>query len=257
MTRQHEQDTHAQDQEETWQVPPQKHKRKRETTPPQFPKKPSGLAGWDRTTFRVTRIPEEFALPRLSCALEEAFEMEDTLGFKIHSLASDAFDGREGSHKTSTISFRTRPASLQPTVDSPKEWKIDLPYTETNQRKYVCVLFDTRFDGFTPLSSVKDEGRYTIEYDLNTHERATAKYCSCIAIHGWAGHALGSFRSPSSTYVWLRDALPEHCPRLRVWTYGYASGLTDPDSIEDVFEYAETFRRHLRILRQKTKVTTS
>ena len=54
--------------------------------------------------------------------------------------------------------------------------------------------------------------------------------------------------------MWLRDALPKHLPQLRVWIYGYDSNLQDSESIGDVYEYAESFRRDLRILRGKTKV---
>ena len=77
-----------------------------------------------------------------------------------------------------------------------------------------------------------------------------------MVVHGWAGHALGSFKSPQQPYVWLRDSLPRHCPALRIWTYGYRSDLTDQDTIADVFDYAEDFRRQLRILRRKMKVRT-
>ena len=79
-------------------------------------------------------------------------------------------------------------------------------------------------------------------------------YASCVVIHGWSGHALGSFKSARPPYVWLRDSLPNDCPQLRIWTYGYRSVLTDQESIADVFEYAKTFKQHLRSLRQKTKV---
>ena len=54
--------------------------------------------------------------------------------------------------------------------------------------------------------------------------------------------------------MWLRDSLPKQFPRLRTWIYGYDSSLDDPNSIADVYEYAENFRRHLRILRKKLKV---
>ena len=86
-------------------------------------------------------------------------------------------------------------------------------------------------------------------------EGSCANNASCVVIHGWAGHALGSFKSPRPPYVWLRDSLPNDCPQLRIWTYGYRSVLTDQKSIADVFEYAKTFEQQLRILRQKSKVS--
>ena len=89
----------------------------------------------------------------------------------------------------------------------------------------------------------------------NCEEGYCANYASCVVIHGWAGHAFGSFKSPRPPYVWLRDSLPDDCPQLRIWTYGYRSVLTDQKSIADVFEYAKSFKQQLRTLRQKTKVS--
>ena len=86
------------------------------------------------------------------------------------------------------------------------------------------------------------------------HKNLITNIISCIAIHGWGGHPLGSFRDPKSSYLWLRDSLPRSFPQLRIWIYGYESNLLDPDSIGGIDEYAENFRRHLRILRRKTKV---
>lgn len=57
--------------------------------------------------------------------------------------------------------------------------------------------------------------------------------------------------------MWLRDSLPKHSSQLRLWIYGYESNLLDKDDIEDIYEAAEDFRQHLRILRQKTKVGIS
>ena len=57
--------------------------------------------------------------------------------------------------------------------------------------------------------------------------------------------------------MWLRDSLPKSFRQLRLWTYGYESNLLDPDYIGDIHEHAEDFRRHLRILRRKTKVGIS
>ena len=80
---------------------------------------------------------------------------------------------------------------------------------------------------------------------------------SCIAIHGWGGHAFGSFCASKGSYMWLRDSLARGCPQLRIWTYGYDSRLLDSDSTADVYEYAENLRLHLRILRRESKVGIS
>lgn len=82
-------------------------------------------------------------------------------------------------------------------------------------------------------------------------------HVSCIVIHGWGGHAFGSFKAADSSFMWLRDALAVQFPELRMWIYGYDSKLGDQDSIGTFFEYADSFKRQLRTLRQKTGVRSA
>lgn len=77
---------------------------------------------------------------------------------------------------------------------------------------------------------------------------------SCIAIHGWGSHPLGGFKAHDDTYVWLRDSLAKHVPRLRIFIYGYECDLTADDSISGVDDYADTLRRLLRDMRGQDKV---
>lgn len=86
------------------------------------------------------------------------------------------------------------------------------------------------------------------------YNRGITKFFSCIIIHGWGSHALAGFQSSGSKYVWIRDSLPKRFPKLRIWTYGYRASLNSTDDHANVYEYAETFRLQLRILRTKTKV---
>src|SRR4051812_14120734 len=44
---------------------------------------------------------------------------------------------------------------------------------------------------------------------------------SVIAVSGLASHALGSFKAPNKSEVWLRDFLPRDVPSIRVLIYGY------------------------------------
>lgn len=130
------------------------------------------------------------------------------------------------------------PAALQTSQGFARGRDFELPQNSGEYSGRSCIHFDTHFEGFTPLSSVG---------------QITEPEIDCIVVPGWGGHALGSFRSHTSSYVWLRDSLPRHCPELRVWTYGYHSHLADTDASTDVYEFAERFRRRLRILRQQTK----
>ena len=165
------QGAHARGQKGTGQTPSRKHGRGNKITSLLHPgKPPNPVATWDKT-FRVTRIPKEFDSQRLSSAVEEFFKVKNISGFKIHSLASDAYDETEDPCAASTISFRTRPTQLQPTAT---EWEVDLPCTKIGQPRHVRVLFDTHFDGFTPLSSIENDHTHMIEYGFLNMKRMVA-----------------------------------------------------------------------------------
>ena len=193
-------------------------------------------SNWDKTTFRVSRIPERLRLEDLSRILVQIFGVTVT-NFSIHSLALDVSDEADPTWKTATVSFRVIPALLGLSPDLAGYWDFDMPPIAAAKFGTCRIFFDTHFDGFTPLSPANH----------------TPRPIDCIVVPGWGGHALGSFMSPTSPYVWLRDSLPHHCPELRVWTYGYPSHLTDAKSSADPYEFAERFRIALRILRQQTR----
>ena len=196
----------------------------------------SAKPDWDKTTFRVSRIPERLGVEDLSQVLVQTLDVTVT-NFSIHSLAFDASDVADAPSKTATVSFRAIPALLRESHDLTDYWNFELPAIAAAKFGHCRISFDTHFDGFTPLSPADHASRPI----------------DCIVVPGWGGHALGSFRSSKSAYVWLRDSLPRHCPELRVWTYGYPSHLTDEKSSADMYEFAERFKMRLRILRQQTK----
>ncbi|MCJ1313277.1 hypothetical protein MMC25_006954, partial [Agyrium rufum] len=214
--------------------PQLKRKRKHSHDTSQVNASTTASKDWDKTTYRITKVPETFDLSRLTQAIRSLFEL-NVDGFQIHSLASDASDDTEPRWKVATISFRVRPAPLHSLLCTADGWGFDLPSSPAERDR---MYFDTHFNGFTPLSPAERDHQYQID---------------CIFIHGWGGHAIGSFKSPSGLHLWPRDALPRHFPQLRVWTYGYESKLTEADSVADVYEYAETFRSLLRSLRWKRK----
>ncbi|RDW91018.1 hypothetical protein BP5796_02183 [Coleophoma crateriformis] len=72
------------------------------------------------------------------------------------------------------------------------------------------ILVDSHFKGTTVL--YESENSESIKADI-------------VAVHGLGGHALGSWKSPTSHNVWLRDFLPEDVEDVRVMTYGYDTDL--------------------------------
>jgi hypothetical protein len=94
---------------------------------------------------------------------------------------------------------------------------------------------DKDFIGFTPLSDPEDAN------------------VDIVAVTGLGGHALGSFRSPDDTMVWLRDFAPEDIPRARFITYGYNTTVVSSDDNQGVHELARTLLDGLAIFRQRTQ----
>jgi hypothetical protein len=94
---------------------------------------------------------------------------------------------------------------------------------------------DKDFIGFTPLSDPDDAN------------------VDIIAVTGLGGHALGSFRSPDGTIVWLRDFAPEDIPRARFITYGYDTTVVSSDDNQGVHELSRTLLDGLAIFRQRTQ----
>ncbi|KAF9772370.1 hypothetical protein IL306_009926 [Fusarium sp. DS 682] len=81
--------------------------------------------------------------------------------------------------------------------------------------KYTC-----KFKGVTPLYEDKNGADIDI-----------------IAVPGLGSHALGSWKSPNSDDVWLRDFLPKDVPNIWVLLYGYDTSLQGSlsnQSIEDL-----------------------
>lgn len=85
--------------------------------------------------------------------------------------------------------------------------------------KYTC-----KFPGVTPL--FEDKNGADIESVLHSPIfPAHTDSSSIIAVPGLGSHALGSWKSPNSDDVWLRDFLPKDVPNIRVLLYGYDTSL--------------------------------
>ena len=75
--------------------------------------------------------------------------------------------------------------------------------------------------------------------------------CSIVAVTGLAGHAYGSFSSPTQSQMWLRDFLPVDLEarghKVRILTYGYDSTRTDATA--DIQSFAEDLLRLVNSVR--------
>lgn len=70
-----------------------------------------------------------------------------------------------------------------------------------------------------------------------------------IAVPGLASHAIGSWKSPSSDKIWLRDFLPGDIPNIRVLLYGYDTSILQNDSKESIGDLGRHFLESLKAFR--------
>ncbi|KAI0437727.1 hypothetical protein F4803DRAFT_570483 [Xylaria telfairii] len=99
-------------------------------------------------------------------------------------------------------------------------------------------LFDSDFYGITPL--------YDHEHDTHT---------DLIAVTGLGGHALGSWKSPTSNEVWLREYLPKDVPNQRVIIYGYNTKLQGARSKQSIGDLGARFMESITRFRADTETS--
>nr|VWP02414.1 D-xylose-proton symporter [Ganoderma boninense] len=108
-----------------------------------------------------------------------------------------AFTETEGGGQRTTVSFADKTTFKR---------ALALPMAERmlGDRE---IIIDDDFDGFTVLS----EG---IQIDI-------------VALHGLNGHAIRSweYHDRGTTFMWLRDSLPENVPGARIMVYGYNANV--------------------------------
>lgn len=75
-------------------------------------------------------------------------------------------------------------------------------------------------------------------------------YRSVIAVSGLNSHALGSWRSPEDSDVWLRDYLPRDVGGIRVLLYGYSSTLVDSISKDSIVDLGQRMLELICAFRQ-------
>ncbi|EEY18517.1 ankyrin repeat domain-containing protein [Verticillium alfalfae VaMs.102] len=157
-----------------------------------------------RVTIRIDRIPKDEQRKTLLDHLNQILDRDDILktgvnglSLRVHSIAPFS-----PTTECATVSFE---ASL-PSKDLASRLGCagsDFPYQYSHD-----------FDGLTPLYSCP----------------GGAELCSVIAVPGLGSHALGSWKTPGSDQVWLRDFLPQDLPKIRVLIYGYDTTLQDSAS---------------------------
>ena len=188
------------------------------------------------TVVRVRGLPSNRNINQVTTLLERSLHVgREASGLKITSLAEDPY---QLSKQVATIMFLREIPSLF-TASTTNNWSINVPYVESDEDQ--ALTFDTHFHGLTALNTPREKERVV----------------ECVAVCGLGGHAFGSFKKKGTSYMWLRDSLPNDMPNLRVLLFGYDSGLDGSDSNQNVSVIADSFVSHLSRLRPRSKVRSS
>lgn len=191
------------------------------------------------TVLRVRGLPSNLNTIEVTTLIERSLEIgREASGLTITSLAEDPYQAKK---QVATLVFL---AKLPPlfTPSTAKEWSIDVSVSNCSPEsdRDLALTFDAHFRGLTALNT----------------PRVKEAAVDCVAVCGLGGHAFGSFKEKGSSYMWLRDSLPNDLPNLRVLLYGYESGLEESDSSQNVSVIADSFVGHLSVLRPPPKVCT-
>ncbi|KAI0900539.1 hypothetical protein F4806DRAFT_159869 [Annulohypoxylon nitens] len=169
--------------------------------------------------IRVRDIPDEKSEGQLATELGNLFSSE----CKIHSLAR--VSRNPAWLKCATVTF--------PTIS---DQDLNNLIEKKECRGPSNFLYDTEFLWTTPLYDAGERAAFDI-----------------IAIEGLGTNPFGTFRSPQSDDMWLRDYLPEKFKSCRILLYGYDSKVADSKTNQSVQEIAATCKNDLLEFRELTK----
>ncbi|TDZ14739.1 Protein SERAC1 [Colletotrichum orbiculare MAFF 240422] len=179
-------------------------------------------------TFRIDDVPGETSTTTLETNLQSlgtkhSLELRETLStLRVCSLAR-----RDARFACATVIVRTRLADTELLTELQSLLK-------ASGFRYRC---DCTFYGITPL------------YE---NVSATSTACDVVAVPGLASHAVGSWKAPGDSDVWLRDWLPEDIPNIRVILYGYDTKLLKNDSASSIEDLGRRLLESLGTFRKST-----
>ncbi|KAI6623871.1 hypothetical protein MCOR14_009448 [Pyricularia oryzae] len=175
-------------------------------------------------TFRVNGIPIDHA-DKFEATLKSITEQIPVLRKATDSIICRSLARKNNGFSCATVSITT-----------------SLPADELSARlnrfggsprySYSC-----KFYGITPLYDGKDDADVDV-----------------IAVPGLGSHALGSWKSPNSDDVWLRDFLAEDVPKIRVLLYGYDTTLANSQVKQSIEDLAATFLEQVIAFRAEDEV---
>jgi hypothetical protein len=169
-------------------------------------------------TYRARQLPCDLtSLPQVASFLAGVVPGLAADDVRVLSLATSLNPLEIPPSKVATLMFDRVPALFD---ESSTEWVI--PGKPAGLPR--DLLVDVHFRDFTPLNDLPPK----------IHS------LDCIAVSGLASHPFGSWqqRGPRTSFMWLRDRLPQDLPHVRSIIYGYDTALIDSDSVKGVNDIA-------------------
>ncbi|RDW65098.1 hypothetical protein BP6252_10749 [Coleophoma cylindrospora] len=183
-------------------------------------------------TWRVSGIPSDVKDDELRNSLEalpyHPTKANNDLSPKSSNIRQFSFTERWPNSPVATVTFWQTPVKLK-RVSSEFRVRLSITARETE------VVFDTHFYGLTTLYYPPDPA------------------VDIVAVTGLAGHAIGSWKSPGESDVWIRDYLPDDKVNARVLTYGYDTTLVRSRSKSSIHDLAMGLLEALKSSRTEEK----
>ena len=184
-------------------------------------------------TWRVSDIPCNVKEDELRNSLEalpyHPTKIDNDTASKSSNIRQFSFSKMSPKSPVATVTFWQTPVKLK---RSSREFRVRLSL----DAREIGVVFDTHFYGVTTL--------------YYPHDPAV----DIVAVTGLAGHAIGSWKSPGETDVWIRDYLSDDKVNARVLTYGYDTTLVRSRSKCSIHDLAMGLLEALKSSRTNEKV---
>ncbi|KAI1073352.1 hypothetical protein F5B20DRAFT_567330 [Whalleya microplaca] len=171
-------------------------------------------------SIRISEVPAGTSLDTLSNNLKSTVVEDPALGEILDTLVVRSVIPIRTHIACATVTVRTS-VHEDEVIRRLKEASKKVPY------RYDCEFYD-----ITPL-----------------YEDTKGAKVDVVAVPGLAGHAIGSWKSPSSNDIWLRDYLPADFPNIRVLLYGYDTTLLKNDSKQSIEDMGHSFLESLKAFR--------
>lgn len=184
-------------------------------------------------TWRISGIPSYVMDEELRNSLEalpyHATKAHNDLSPKTSNIRQFSFTESSSNNPVATVTFWQTPIKLK---RASSEFRVRLLIAA----RATEVIFDTHFYGLTTLYYPPDPA------------------VDIVAVTGLAGHAIGSWKSPGESDVWIRDYLPDSKVNARVLTYGYDTTLVRSRSKSSIHDLAMGLLEALKSSRTEEKV---